>query len=117
MLSLNGSTEPSNMTLQKSVGFMVALCILLVAPLTIGAAQRALTVDSLEKAYKTRLSALDTDLASTTKALSSTQFKYYPSMKDPAAIQQTALRAEVIRLNEEKRSTEAAYKLLQEALK
>lgn len=104
------------MTLQKSVGFMVALCILLVAPLTIGAAQRALTVDSLEKAYKARLSALDTDIASTTKAMDSLTVPLRPPYTEYSA-KKTYLLQEENRLKAEKAATISAYNLLQEALK
>lgn len=86
------------------------------APWGIQAAQRALTVDSLEKAYKVRLSVIDTELASTTVAINALVVPNLPPFTDYMN-KRNSLQQESLRLKGEREATIAAYNLLEEAFK
>jgi len=95
--------------------------VLVLSPILGMAAQRALTVDSLEKAYSQRILALNTEIAALNKAADEypvpLQGQASVWERSNAQVAQNKIRAAITPLEEEKRSTEAAYDLLKEALK
>lgn len=95
----------------------VVCFILVLCPILGMAAQRALTVDSLEKAYKARISAIETEIASANKEIDTLVIKRTASFTDPAVMRKRELSASIVRLNEEKQITEVSYKLLQESFR
>lgn len=110
-------------TLTVSTALIIGF-ILVLSPLVGMAAQRALTVDSLEKAYVSRVTALDAEIASTSKAMDARiaamkdctpkeSFKC-SSMNDPLWKE---LNKKKIDLEFERKATTPSYNLLKEALK
>lgn len=82
---------------------------LILSPILGMAAQRAITADSLEKAYAVRVAAIDVEIASTTKAIDSLPVEQWAKRNE--------LRKSIGKLTEDKHTTEVAFKLLEEALK
>lgn len=113
----------------KTLTFPVLVASVLImaaaTPFGIQAAQRAITVDSLEKAYASRVTVLDAEIASTTKAMDA-RVKYLSdtcmpkqSFKCSGIGDQTwkELNKKKTDLEFEQRSLPAIHNLLQEALK
>lgn len=108
-------------TLTVSTALIIGF-ILVLSPLVGMAAQRALTVDSLEKAYVSRVTALDAQIASTTKAMDAMKegcktTPVIPRCYGLGNVKWQELQQEKANLEFEKRSILPAYNLLKEALR
>ena len=99
----------------KSIASVAVLAVILMgSPVVIGAAQRALTIDSLEKGYAARIQSIDAEIASTTPPVKSRRTDKNSILESLDAIK---YQAQLDRLAREKEETEAAYKLLQESFR
>lgn len=109
------------MTQKLTVSSLIIVVLLVLSPFIGAAAQRALTVESLEKAYSQRITALDAEIAALNKAADEypvpLQGQATVWERSKAQVAQSKIRSGITSLEEEKRSTEAAYELLKEALK
>gem|GEM_PF-4752075 len=110
------------MTKVQTLGGIAVLSLLaLLSPFLIGAAERALTIRSLEAGYQERLAHYDAEIASTTKALDAMVIpKNVANHREPyrdAMQKQWALSANLVELQRDREITEAAYELLVASLK
>jgi hypothetical protein len=101
-----------------TVGSLIGLALIL-SPFIGAAAQRAITVDSLEKAYAVRIAYFDSQIASTTKAYNELDAKIKATPRTPASeyMPLYSMKGELKKFNEDKETLGISYDLLIEALK
>lgn len=104
---------------QVVIGISIVGFILILSPFLGAAAQRAITVDSLEKAYISRVTELDAEIAAATIAANSLIFPSTTRKEDWATFvaRSSETRKELTSLEEERRTLEYTYRFMQEALK
>lgn len=96
----------------------IAAFILVLSPFVGFAVQRQLTVDSLEAGYAARIAVLESEIASTTKALDGMRAETYAvKVQREYSLKWSALNGQLTRLNEDRRTTDAAYQLLVTSLR